>query len=66
MQLAGRIKRNVFYGSFYRKNERILAGTGTFVLKIIADSRKMVGRCTWYDSLLDDVWSSSYVWLRSH
>lgn len=58
------IKRNALFGSFQRRDAHILAGTGTFVLKISADSRLLTGRCTWYDSLLDDVWSSQYVWTR--
>jgi len=65
-EFRGLIKRNVFYGSFYRKDAHLLAGTGTFVLKIAADSRSMIGHCIWYDSLLDDVWSSKYVWTRSY
>ncbi len=60
----GVIKRNVFYGTFRRRSSHLLAGTGTFVLKINADSRRMIGHCTWYDNLLDDVWSSKYVWTR--
>ena len=58
----GIIKRNAFYGTFRRKDSHILAGTGTFVLKISADSKTMVGRCSWYDSFIDDVWSSKYIW----
>jgi len=64
-EYQGTIKRNVFYGTFRRKDSHILAGTGTFVLKISADSRRLTGHCTWYDNLLDDVWSSKYVWTRS-
>ena len=60
----GFIRRNVFYGAFRRKDAHILAGTGTFVLKITADSRNMIGRCTWYESRIDAVWSSKYVWIR--
>ena len=60
----GIVKRNVFYGSFRRIDSHILAGTGTFVLKISANSRRMNGDCTWYDNLLDDVWSSKYSWTR--
>ena len=60
----GIIKRNVFYGSFRRRDSHILAGTGTFVLKISADSGRMTGHCTWYDNLLDDVWFSRYLWIR--
>lgn len=63
-EYRGTIKRNVFYGTFQRKNSHILAGTGTFVLKISADSRRLTGHCIWYDNLLDDVWSSKYVWMR--
>ena len=62
----GVIRRNVFYGTFRRNDAHILAGTGTFVLKIAADSRRMIGRCTWYQSRIDEVWSSKYVWLRSN
>ena len=61
----GVIKRNTFYGSFRRIDSHILAGTGTFVLKISPDSRRMSGHCTWYDNLMDDVWSSQYLWVRS-
>lgn len=60
----GFIKRNVFYGSFSRKDSHVLAGTGTFVLKILSDSRRLEGRCSWYDKILDDVWSSGYAWTR--
>lgn len=60
----GEIKRNAFYGHFSRIDSHVLAGTGTFVLKISANSRQMDGNCTWYDDLLDDVWSSSYQWKR--
>lgn len=59
------IKRNVLYGSFRRSKGNMLAGTGTFVLKISADSRRLLGHCTWYDNLLDDVWSSSYTWTKN-
>lgn len=61
----GSIKRNVFYGSFSRKDSPVLAGTGTFVLKILSDSRRLEGRCSWYDKILDDVWSSGYAWTRN-
>jgi len=61
----GTIKRNAFYGSFRRVDSHILAGTGTFVLQISADSCHMDGHCSWYDNLLDDVWSSEYAWTRS-
>lgn len=60
----GIIKRNVFYGTFRRRASHVLAGTGTFVLKISPNSRRMTGYCTWYDNVLDDVWSSKYVWIR--
>jgi len=63
-QYRGRVKRNVLYGEFHRKNQRILAGTGTFILKIAADSRGMAGICTWFDSDLDEVWQSQYSWER--
>lgn len=61
----GTIKRNAFYGSFRRVDSHILAGTGTFVLQISADSCQMTGRCSWYDNLVNDVWSSDYAWTRS-
>jgi len=60
----GIIKRNAFYGSFRRVDSHVLAGTGTFVLKISSNSRQMTGQCTWYNSQLDDVWTSSYAWTR--
>ena len=60
----GVIRRNVFYGTFKRKDSHVLTGTGTFVLKIAADSSRMAGRCTWYESRIDDVWSSGYVWVQ--
>ncbi len=62
---SGTIRRNVFFGSYWRDDEHVLAGTGTFVLKIIAHSRELRGHCIWYDGLLEDVWNSSYVWRRS-
>ena len=63
-QYDGTIVRNVFFGTFRRKDSHILAGTGTFVLKIAADSGAMSGRCTWYHSRIDAVWSSKYIWTR--
>ncbi|HRI87259.1 MAG TPA: hypothetical protein PK869_03290 [Candidatus Hydrogenedentes bacterium] len=63
-QYEGILKRNVFYGTFWRKNSHVLAGTGTFVLKVNADSRRMTGQCMWYDNTLDDVWLSNYEWNR--
>jgi hypothetical protein len=60
----GVLKRNAFYGTFRRVDSHVLAGTGTFVLKISADTRRMTGYCIWYDNLLDDVWSSTYTWAR--
>lgn len=63
-QYRGIIKRNVLFGTFRRKDSHVLAGTGIFVLRISPDSRRMTGRCCWYDNLLDDVWSSKYVWDR--
>ena len=62
----GVIKRNVLYGTFRRRDCHVLAGTGTFVLKISANSRAMSGQCTWYDNALDDVWTSSYDWTRKN
>lgn len=58
------IRRNVLYGSFSRSEHHILAGTGTFVLKIGAHSRRLEGHCLWYDGLLDTVWASPYRWKR--
>ena len=63
-EYRGAIKRNVFFGTFRRADGRMLSGTGSFVLKIAADSKTMQGRCGWYDSGLDDVWSSPYEWRR--
>ena len=61
----GMIRRNVFFGSFARQDTRVLAGTGAFILKIIADSRNLRGSCLWYDGGLDDVWVSPYSWRRA-
>lgn len=61
----GMIKRNVLYGTFQRLDSHVLAGTGTFVLRISADSNTFVGQCTWYDNHLDNVWSSEYRWIRN-
>ncbi|MBI5934735.1 MAG: hypothetical protein HY867_13600 [Chloroflexi bacterium] len=63
-EYRGIITRNVFYGTFKRTDAHVVAGTGTFVLKISANSHRMTGHCIWYESLLDDVWSSEYVWSR--
>jgi len=54
----GRINRNVLYGTVRRKNRGVLAGLGTFVLKIGSDSRTLVGTCAWYQSRKDGVWAS--------
>ena len=61
----GVIKRNALYGQFRRTDAHVLAGTGTFVLKIRADGNLLHGTCTWYDSLLDDVWCSEYAWKKN-
>lgn len=58
------IRRNAFFGEFRRKNRSIIAGTGTFTLKIFANGQTLDGRCGWYDSDLDSVWSSRYDWSR--
>ncbi|MFC1601296.1 hypothetical protein ACFL34_03005 [Candidatus Sumerlaeota bacterium] len=63
-EYRGIIKRNAFYGNFMRDDPHVLASTGTFVLKINADSCRMLGSCTWYEGVLDEVWSSVYVWVR--
>lgn len=60
----GTVKRNVFYGSYARLDSHVLAGTGTFVLKVAATSKKLSGHCIWYDAILDDVWVSPYSWER--
>jgi hypothetical protein len=60
----GTIRRNVFFGSFARHDSRVLAGSGAFVLKIVADSKHLRGSCLWYDGSLDDVWVSPYRWQR--
>jgi len=60
----GTIKRNVFFGTFARRDAQVLAGTGTFVLKVMADSKALHGHCMWYDATLDGVWSSAYDWKR--
>lgn len=59
------IRRNVLYGSYRRNDPHVLGGTGTFVLKITALSRRLEGQCLWYDALLDDVWVSPYSWNRT-
>jgi len=61
----GTIRRNVLYGSYQRDDAHNLAGTGTFVLKIVAHSRAMEGQCLWYDGGLDAVWASGYGWKRA-
>jgi len=61
----GTIRRNVLYGSYQRDDAHNLAGTGTFVLKIVAHSRAMEGQCLWYDGGLDAVWASGYGWRRA-
>ncbi len=61
-EYKGWIRRNAFFGDFRRRNRNILAGTGTFVVKIAADGSDMTGRCGWYDSDLDAVKSSPYEW----
>lgn len=63
-EYRGVIKRNALYGSYRRSRAHVLAGTGTFVVKISPDSRRLSGHCTWYDNALDDVWSSAYTWTR--
>jgi len=63
-EYQGIIKRNVLYGSFRRVDSHVLAGTGTFLLKIGANSKEMSGHCSWYDNYLDDVWTSGYSWKR--
>ena len=63
-EFHGMIKRNVLYGTFARTDAHVLAGTGTFVLKIMADSKRLLGTCMWYDGLLDEVWASPYEWRR--
>ena len=63
-EYQGWIVRNAFFGEFRRKTQNVLAGTGTFVVKISADGRELRGRCGWYDSDLDAVWSSRYEWVR--
>jgi len=60
----GVIRRTVYYGAYRRTDSHVRAGTGTFVLKIEADSRTMVGHCLWFDSGLDTVWRSEYRWER--
>jgi hypothetical protein len=60
----GRLRRNVFQGTFQRDDHHVLAGTGSFVLKILAHSRQLQGYCLWYDGLLDQVWASEYHWKR--
>ncbi len=65
-EYRGWIRRNAFSGEFRRKNRSVLAGTGTFVVKIAAAGHEMEGRCGWYDSDLDGVWSSRYKWSRRH
>lgn len=64
-EFKGTIKRNAFYGSFRRTNSHVLAGTGAFVLKISANTRFLTGHCSWYDSEVDDVWSTEYRWHRT-
>lgn len=63
-EYRGFVKRNAVYGFFRRKDSNILAGTGTFVLKVSPDTQKMAGHCTWYDNPLDDVWASAYRWTK--
>lgn len=58
----GTVKRNVFLGTYARVDSHVLAGTGNFLLKVNANSRKMRGHCMWYDAGLDDVWVSRYRW----
>ncbi len=60
----GFIRRNVFFGTFRRNDPHVLAGIGVFVLKIAADSRQMTGRCAWYQSQVDGVWPSRFLWRR--
>lgn len=63
-EFQGRVKWNVFYGTFSRRDTHVLAGTGTFVLKIAADTKSMTGCCAWFDSLIDEAWMSEYQWTR--
>ena len=58
------IRRNAFFGEFRLKNRGLLASTGTFVLKVAADSQQMEGRCGWSDSDNGGVWSAHYEWSR--
>ncbi|MBI1784431.1 hypothetical protein HYR69_04740 [Candidatus Sumerlaeota bacterium] len=60
-----RVKRNVLYGTYARKDRHVLAGTGSFTLKINPNSKQMSGYCAWYDSHIDDVWLSTYSWNRN-
>lgn len=63
-RFEGTIKRNVFIGTFARKDAHVLAGTGNFLLKVRADSRRLSGHCMWFDGRLEDVWVSKYEWNR--
>ena len=61
---TGRVERHALIGSFSRRRRRVLAGSGTFVLKILADDDEMRGACIWYDKDADEPWKCTYVWKR--
>jgi len=63
-EYTGTIRRNVVYGTFRRKDSHVLAGTGAFIIKILADNRTLAGSCAWYASRPDAVWRSPHVWRR--
>lgn len=60
----GKIKRNTLVGTFERKKKSSLTGTGSFLLVISSDDKKMVGQCIWFSYATEDVWKSKYEWER--
>ena len=57
------LKRQVLVGNF-RRSRSVLAGTGSFLLKISADEKSMCGHCCWYENNIENICSSNYKWTK--
>lgn len=62
--LKGELCGRYWVGRVYAADRHPLLGSGVFQLKVSEDGMTMEGYMLWYDSALDRIYSTTYVWKK--
>lgn len=61
-ELRGEFRGRYWAGRVYAADRKTLSGSGVFQLKVFENGKVMEGFMLWYDSALDRIYSTPYIW----